>query len=68
MIRLDVTYSVNGLLAPMTDTVEVPDQYTIDDITAVLNKHVAQAGEVLQRPLSVRQVLFARPHLKSYLR
>jgi hypothetical protein len=62
MITLDVTYSVNGLIGPMTDTVTVPEQYTMDDVKAGIEILLTEVSAALDKKLSIRHILFARPH------
>jgi hypothetical protein len=62
MITLDVTYSVNGLIGPMTDTVTVPEQYTMEDVKAGLEVLLTEVSAALDKKLAIRHIMFARPH------
>lgn len=44
MKRVKVVYTVTGFLAPFTDTVGVPDNYTDADIKEALNVLLDECG------------------------
>lgn len=62
MPKLNVTYSVNGLIGPMTDTVTVSDVYSIDEVTQAVEELLTEVSLALNETLSLRRILFARPH------
>jgi hypothetical protein len=60
MTNLQVTYSVNGLLGPMTDDITVPDQYTDTDIKSALEVILADCSKAMDRHISLRHVLLVK--------
>ena len=60
MINLTVTYSVNGLLGPVTDNVTVPDNYTDDDIKSALEVILTDCSKAMDRHLSIRHILLVK--------
>lgn len=61
MTSIDVTYSVNGLIGPMTDTIEVPANYTMDDVAAALNTILEEVSTAMNKHITLRHILFAKP-------
>lgn len=60
MTNLQVIYSVNGLIGPMTDDIIVPDEYTDDDIRTALEVILADCSEAMDRHLSIRHILLVK--------
>jgi hypothetical protein len=60
MTNLQVIYSVNGLIGPMTDDVTVPDNYNDDDIKSALEVILADCSKSLDRHLSIRHILMVK--------
>lgn len=60
MINLQVTYSVNGLIGPMTDDITVPDNYSDDDIKSAIGVILADCSKVTDRHLSLRHILLVK--------
>ena len=60
-MNLEVTYSVNGLIGPMTDVVEVPDNYNMSDVRIALTTLLVEVGAAMNQRLTLRNILFARP-------
>lgn len=60
MINLQVTYSVNGLIGPLTDDITVPDNYGDDDIKSAIGVILADCSKAMDRHLSLRHILLVK--------
>lgn len=65
MNDITVTYSVNGLLGPMTDTVTVPDNYSDGDIKSALEVLLADCSKAMDKHLTLRHILLVLPFSKG---
>jgi hypothetical protein len=63
-MNVEVIYSVNGLIGPMTDDITVPDNYTPEDVRAAVKVLLAECSVAMNKQLTLRNILLVLPPRK----